>query len=117
MKAARRDFSAEQVALCKRFQVDPFPTSDKLKVGIALSTLALKPIHGVRHKPSGDTSGWYFWGGEYSSHTDFFDALHLEHMINYCPLVLPYLLLPPGWRLIVTSDYEDVWYDENLNVE
>jgi hypothetical protein len=39
------------------------------KVGLALATLALVPLNGLRHPAEGDTCGWYIWGGaDFSSY-------------------------------------------------
>lgn len=102
--------------MCKRFGVAPFHTPSNLKVGIALNVKdGMFPINGLRHSPEAGTSGWYIWAGVDSSDSDdFFQPLHLDHLSEWCPDVLRYLALPPGWRFLVAPDYEDVWYDESL---
>jgi hypothetical protein len=91
------------------------PPSAFQKVGIALSTLHLEPLNGLRHWPERETCGWYIWGGvEMSSASDFFEALHVHHLNERCPAVLPYLALPPGYRFLVAPDHEDVWADPSL---
>ncbi|WP_456088837.1 immunity protein Imm33 domain-containing protein [Paraburkholderia ferrariae] len=40
--------------------------------------------------------------------------VHAAHLADWAPLVLPYLGLPPGWRFLVTEQYEDVWEDKQL---
>jgi len=73
------------------------------------------PINGLRHQPTADTSGWFIWAGEeLVDDPDFFVPLHAEHLADWCPQVLPYLALPPGWRFLLAPDYEDVWQDEAL---
>lgn len=73
------------------------------------------PINGLRIQPDTSTSGWYIWGGEaWSEAADFFLPLHGVHLSEWAPLVLPYLALPPGWRFLLTTAYEDVWRDEKL---
>nr|WP_220032582.1 hypothetical protein [Komagataeibacter xylinus] len=44
---------------------------------------------------------------------DFFVPLHTRHIPHWCKIVIPYLGLAPGWRFIVTPDYEDVWHKDN----
>ena len=42
---------------------------------------------------------------------DFFQPLHVEHLFERYPRVLPYLALPalpPGWRFLFADGYEDV---------
>ena len=48
---------------------------------------------------------------------DFFDALHVEHLPDWWPEVLPYLALPPVWAFVIAPGYEDVWFDEDYIVE
>ena len=87
-----------------------------MKVGIAQNVLqGILPIHGLRHPPTGDTSGWYIWaGGEPSDDADFFLPLHAEHLAEWCPEVIRFLSLPAGWRFLVADTYEDVWQDASL---
>lgn len=46
---------------------------------------------------------------------DYFEPCHVEHLETICPSVMPYLLLPPGWRFLIAPDYEDVWFDDTLH--
>src|SRR4051794_29581360 len=88
-----------------------------LKVGAAanLSDQDCWPVNGLRHPPEAETTGWYLWAGEELSEApDFFLPLHARHLSQWRPQVLPYLLLPPGWRFLIAPGYEDVWYDETL---
>jgi hypothetical protein len=105
----------EQAAVCRRFGSPVcVPTSD-LKVGIALSTLGLRPLNALRHPVEAGTCGWYIWAGEEFSYADdFFEPLHVAHLAEYCPELLPYIGLAPGWRVLLAPGYEDVWYDKSL---
>ena len=106
----------EQRELCKRYGVDFIAAPPQLKVGIARNVHeGALPINGLRHPPSGDTTGWYIWAGEEPSQDpDFFVPLHVEHLAERCPDVLRFLGLPPGWRFLVAGEYEDVWEDPSL---
>ena len=106
---------ANQRAVCQHHGVAFDPPSTFEKVGIALSTLHLEPLNGLRHRPESGTCGWYIWGGsELSSASGFFDPLHVHHLDQRCPAVLPYLALPPGTRFLIAADHEDVWDDPSL---
>lgn len=86
-----------------------------LKVGISVNLKdGTYPIHGLRHPPQGDTTGWYIWAGEYSNDPDFFVPLHVEHLKEYRPEILPYLGLAPAYRFLIAPGYEDVWEDAEL---
>jgi hypothetical protein len=83
-------------------------------VGIARNT-TLRPLNGLRHPPESGTSGWYLWGGrELSQSPDFFQALHISHLEETCPMAMPFLGLAPGWRFLVDGDQVDVWFDPTL---
>jgi hypothetical protein len=87
-----------------------------MKVGIARNVRDVgAPLNGLRCKPESDETGWYIWAGEeFSSNPDFFVPLHVEHLPSWCPEVIPYLQLPPGWRFLIAPGYEDLWYDDAL---
>jgi hypothetical protein len=101
--------------MCARHGVDHVPSPPGLKVGISDGVRrGVVPIHGLRHQPVGDTTGWYLWAGDWSDDPSFFVPLHVAHLREGCPAVLPYLGLPPGWRFLIAPGYEDVWYDAKL---
>lgn len=106
----------QQRKICEQYGAEYVPSPARLKVGIALNVLdGTLPINGLRHQPMGDTTGWYIWaGGEPSMDPEFFQPLHVEHLESWCPLVLRFLGLAPGWRFLATKDHEDVWEDPSL---
>ena len=108
--------TSEQEAVCRQFGVECADAPSHLKVGIAPNVRSgLLPLNGLRHLPEGDTTGWYIWAGEdLSDDPDFFVPLHVEHVAEWCPSVVKFLGLPPGWRFLKAGDYEDVWYDSSL---
>ena len=103
---------------CAKFDAKFVSCDPKLKVGISQNVRnGLRPINGLRISPEGDTCGWYIWAGEeWSDAPDFFVPLHAKHLEQWAPLVLPYLGLPPGWRFLVTEEYEDAWKDPQLKL-
>lgn len=104
-----------QLDICEKYGSEYVPSKPSEKVGIALNTLREKPLNALRHPRQGDTCGWYIWGGEnLSEASDFFQPLHVQHLEAKCPVIIPFLGLAPGWRVLVTSEHEDVWYDESL---
>jgi hypothetical protein len=105
-----------QIEVARRFGAMPDVPPSDLKVGIARNVLTgLQPINALRHPPTGDTSGWYVWAGEeFSQASDFFVPLHIAHLGEWCPAIVPYLGLPPGWRVLLAPGYEDVWTDDSL---
>jgi hypothetical protein len=111
-----KDIQAWQVALCRKYQADYQSLNLDLKLGISANFFdGAMPLNGLRLQPEGDTCGWYLWAGqELSRADDFFQPLHVYHLIDSCPHVLPYLALPPGWRFLTDGTYEDVWFDANL---
>ncbi len=110
------DLNETQRVLASRFGTTAIPLDSGAKVGIARNVLeGLQPLNALRHAPEGDTSGWYIWAGEeLSDAPDFFVPLHISHLADWCPQILPYLGLPPGWRVLLAPGYEDVWFDGDL---
>lgn len=110
------DYSLQQKAICEKYRAQFIPAPEFLKVGISLNVKEnLQPINGLRHPLEGDTSGWYIWAGEqFSEDPNFFVPLHIEHLPDWCPQVIKYLGLAPGWRFLIAPGYEDVWEDKNL---
>lgn len=94
----------------------PFVASPpESKLGVALATLDRSPINGLRHPASGDTNGWYIWGGEeFSAAPDFFAPVHTSHVYSDHPELTRLLGLSPGHRFLLAGDYLDVWYDPSL---
>ena len=73
------------------------------------------PINGLRHPPDRGTSGWFVWAGdEIDEGVDFFRPVHVAHLAELHPEVVPYLALPPGWRFQVAPGHEDFWFDGAL---
>jgi len=106
--------NSEQVAICRKYGREFTACPPDSKIGIALHTLGRAPIHGLRHRPVGDTNGWYIWAGEYSSEKDFFKPLHASHLVQRLPEVVRFLGLPPGSRFLLAGEHVDVWFDETL---
>ena len=107
--------SSEQATVCARVGVTPMPCQPDSKVGIAVTTTGQLPLNALRHVPEAGTCGWYlWWGEELSDAPDFFQPLHVSHLDRYCSEIVPYLSLPPGWRVLLAPGHEDVWYDAGL---
>lgn len=104
----------EQRDICQRFGAEFTPPEPDQKVGIALNTLTSDPLHAVRISSGNGTCGWYIYSGEHSTDPDFYQSLHVAHLNEYCPSIVPYLALPSGWRVMLAPDYEDVWFDGGL---
>jgi hypothetical protein len=109
-----------QRRICERFSVVPDPPAAGTMVGIAPSRPhGMLPLNALRHPAAGRSNGWFVWrGGEIpQDQDDFFVPLHVEHLPDHVPELVPYLALPPGWRVLLAPGYEDVWFDEScLNV-
>lgn len=85
------------------------------KIGVALHTLSLRPLNGLRHLPHRGTAGWYLWGGtELSQDPDFFQPMHFSHVPERYPDVVQYLALPPGSRFLIADGHEDIWHDPTI---
>jgi hypothetical protein len=102
-----------QRTICEKYDSKFYGVDMNLKVGIAIQTLHLKPIHAVRVKPENGTNGWYIHCGEYSDDNDFYKPLCALHLEKYCPEIIKYLALEPEFNVITDREgYEDVWRTE-----
>jgi len=110
------DYNKEQKQVCRKYGSAFFESPSFLKVGVSRNIRdGVLPINGLRHPQEGDSTGWYIWAGEdFSTDKDFFVPLHVEHLEEWCPMVLKYLGLAPGSRFLILNDYEDVWQDLSL---
>ncbi len=105
----------QQIAKCAAYNVTPFACESRQKVGIAENvTVGRFPINALRVEPVGDTCGWYIWAGDYSDVEDFFKPLHVDRLVDWCPALIPFLQFPPGWRVQLAPNHEDVWFDPEL---
>jgi hypothetical protein len=106
----------EQKMICNHYGASFVESPLHMKVGISLNVKeGILPVNGLRHAMEGNTTGWYIWAGEQlSDDPDFFVSLHVEHIKEWCPDIIKYLGLPPGWRFLYAPDYEDVWEDKSL---
>lgn len=92
------------------FELSPFESKVAISLNVKNSKL---PIHGLRHPITKNLTGWYIWSGDYSEDDDFFKPLHVSHLQEWCPFILPYLGLPAGTRFLIAEggNYVDVWED------
>lgn len=95
-----------QKAVCVQYGSEFIPPPPNEKVGIAVDTLG--------HPTENGTCGWYIWGGALSQEPDFFQALHVRHLSECCPEIIPFLALAPGWRVLLAPTQIDVWFEEGL---
>ena len=111
-----RKFFDEQLKVCSRIGISCERIGEDSIIGLGRNIgTASMPINGLRHPPTGRSSGWYIWAGKYSDAEDYFEPVHVRHLLEKYPFVLAYLGLPPGWRFqIDDKGYEDVWEDEEL---
>ncbi len=105
-----------QLAVCEKYHVSPQAVLRHDRLGLALDTLGLTPINGLRIPPHRGSSGWFIFGGEKASaDPHFYEPLCVTHLGKYCEIAVAYLFLPAGWRFQIDSHgYEDVWYDHSL---
>jgi len=96
--------------------VDPQPPLPDEMLGLALETLRMTPLNGMRYPPAEGGSGWYIWGGETMSQAaSFFSPIQVRYIGDYIRNVQPLLDLPPGFRFsIAKSSPPKVWFDVSL---
>ena len=106
--------SENQIDICNKYNLEGSPP--EVIVALALTSLDKMPIYGSRIKiTEDDTVSWFFYCGEYSDSEDFYSPIHINHLEELLPLVIPYLYLPPNTQFIIDDKgYEDVWTNEDL---
>ncbi len=108
----------QQKELCDKLNIDWTPVDKNSLIAINDSLFSkVNPINGLRHPRHGDIDGWYLWSGNNIREDDieFFQPLHVAHLIENRPIVLKYLGLPPCWRFQIDDNgYQDIWFDESL---
>jgi hypothetical protein len=74
-----------QREVCRRFGATFLQPRNDDKLGVALHTLSVLPLNGLRHPITEGTSGWYVWGGgEPGDDPEFFAPLHIAHLSDAC---------------------------------
>jgi hypothetical protein len=106
---------SQQRAVCNQHGAEFLPPVPGSRVGIAIETLGLQPLNGLRIDPGSGVCGWFLWaGGEPSDAEDFYKRMCIEHVADYCPAAISFLALPPGWRFLTDGNHVDVWFDATL---
>ncbi|WP_227061408.1 hypothetical protein [Acinetobacter pittii] len=103
-----------QKNICKKFNSKFVKSLENEMVAVALDSLGKIPITGIRNiLEEGENISWFFYCGEFSEDDDFFKPMHISHLENYLPEVIPYLALEEGFRFVIDKQgYEDVWKEE-----
>ncbi len=92
-----------QLAIYEKYQVAPQEIFRHDRLGIALQTIDLSPINGLRIPALCGTSGWFIYGGEKpSEESRFYQPLCVRHLGKHCKIAVPYLflLLDGGFKSI-----------------
>lgn len=106
----KNKIAEEQRKICCKHGSKYMPLLDNDLVAVATDTLGAMPINGMRYiSKKNDNVSWYIYCGEFSNEADFFKPLHLSHLIDILPNVLPYLSLDEGYGFVI--EYEDVWFE------
>ena len=113
-----KEIDEKRASLAAKYGFERCAAPEDAKVGIARNIKSDQlPINGVRCLPEEGTTGWYIWAGEtMSDSAEFFVPLHVSHLAEWLPHVLPYLELPPGWRFLVAPGHEEVWFDPEVDL-
>ncbi|MFY1827994.1 hypothetical protein ACN47A_18885 [Myxococcus fulvus] len=106
-----------QQRTCEKAGAAFVPPEAGMRVAVARDIReGVMPVNGLRHavKPGG--VGWFIWPGEgpLCQDDDYFVTVCVEHLDTWCPLALPFLGLPPGWRFLTDGPYVDMWFDQKI---
>lgn len=91
----------------------PLPTD---MMGLAMDTLRLMPLNGMRYPSAEGGSGWLIWGGETMQQTaNFFTPVEIRSLRDYVSGLEPFLDLPPGFRFLTNNrGHQKAWFDGSL---
>ncbi|MBJ9952161.1 MULTISPECIES: hypothetical protein [unclassified Acinetobacter] len=100
-----------QKQICEKYNSKYIPLDGGEMVAFAMQSLGQQPIYAVRILLEKEENvSWFIHCGEYSSASDFYQAMHVSHLQEYLPKILPYLALEQGFHVIIDEHgYEDVW--------
>lgn len=103
-------FEAQQ-SVCEKFDSKFCPLSSNDMIAVAINTIGQLPINGLRYPLLDDNNiGWFVYCGEYLADDNFFEPIHISHLDNLLPEVLPYLALEDHFAFVIDGvDYEDVY--------
>ena len=110
------DLVADMTTICRRYGSGLLIAGATQTAGVAEDVVVgAAPLNGLRHRPD-RTSGWFLWAGRGGPGPDasYFKPIHIGHLVDRCPEVMPYLALEPGWRFLIAPGHEDVWFDAAL---
>lgn len=113
----QKDIIEKQKNVCNKYNSKFVGLDLNLKIGISKNiNSGDMPINGLRHKPENGTAGWYIWAGKnYTNEIEFWETMHIYHLLEIYPEIVKYLAIEPGFRFLFDSgEYEDVWFDESL---
>lgn len=107
-----KNIDLDRLAVCEQWGASYLAVDTHENLGVSRNIRgAAFPLNGMRHYPTKGTTGWYIWAGDFSPDDDFFEPLHVEHIADWRPEIEKFLGLSPGWRFLITPDYEDIWFD------
>lgn len=109
------DWKKVQLGICAEHDLTPVAVRADERLGIARNVRSGQlPINGVRYRPEDGMCGWYIWAGEKTDDDDFFDALHVAHLEDWCPIAMPFLQLPPGWCFSTDGAEASLWFEPEV---
>jgi len=110
---AQASYKNKQREICERYGSPVIYPNEHLKIGVALQTKGKLPVRGDRLQPENGTDGWYIWAGDdFSEDPDFYQPVHIVHLHEIWPELIPYLALAPGYHFVIDDKgYEDIWYE------
>lgn len=101
----------QQKFICEKANSDFYPLDSNTMVAIALDTIGQMPIYGLRYPlVESNNIGWFIYCGEYCEDADFFKPVHISHLEEILPQVLPYLALQENFAFVIDNEgYEDIY--------
>lgn len=108
-----KDILKVQKECCKHYEEEFSPITLEQLVVVSDGVLeGAKPVKGVRYKSPEHMSGWWLTDDSFNGNIDSLKNIHFSHIIEKRPDLAIYMALPYGYRFLLGSNKEHVWFDE-----
>lgn len=101
-----------QKECCAFYDADFSPLDEEQLVVISDGVYEGEPVEGVRYQSPDHMSGWWVTTDKYNGDTDSLKTVHFSHIKEKRPDIAIYMALPFGYRFILGSSEDMVWFDE-----
>lgn len=104
-----------QKECCDNYQSEFKPVDLEQLVVISEGVYEGLPVEGVRYPSPSHMSGWWLTTDEYDGNVETLKTVHFQHIIEKRPEIAIYMGLKNGYRFLLGSKNESVWFDQKAS--